>query len=214
MKIGILGSGIVGVTLANGFVKHGYEVMIGTNTSSKHEDLRAKTGGNAAVGTFAETANFGETLVLAVKGLAAEAALLSAQFPNLKGKTVIDATNPITQAKPVNGVIEYFTSFDDSLMERLQRLVPEANFVKAFNSVGAALMVDPDLHGLKPSMFIAGNSEAARAGVTKILLEFGWEVEDLGKAEAARAIEPLCMLWCIPGFLQNDWMHAFKMLRK
>jgi 8-hydroxy-5-deazaflavin:NADPH oxidoreductase len=108
--------------------------------------------------------------------------------------------------------LKFFTSHDESLMERLQREFPSANFVKAFNSVGSALMVNPQFKGGKPTMFICGNSEAAKKSVGGILDQFGWEVADMGSAEAARAIEPLCMLWCLPGFLRNEWVHAFKLL--
>jgi len=98
-------------------------------------------------------------------------------------------------------------------MERLQREFPTANFVKAFNSVGAACMVNPKFAGGKPTMFICGNNEAAKKTVGTVLDQFGWEIADMGTAEAARAIEPLCILWCIPGFRQNDWVHAFKLLK-
>jgi hypothetical protein len=148
-----------------------------------------------------------------VKGTVASDALRIAGAVNLAGKTVIDATNPIADAAPVNGVLNYFTTFGDSLMERLQREFGAARFVKAFNSVGAACMVDPKFKGGKPTMFIAGNDSAAKKTVAAILTDFGWEPEDMGEAEAARAIEPLCILWCIPGFRQNDWVHAFKLLR-
>jgi 8-hydroxy-5-deazaflavin:NADPH oxidoreductase len=126
----------------------------------------------------------------------------------------MDATNPIADAPPVNGVLRFFTTLDESLMERLQRAVPEARFVKAFNSVGNAFMVDPQFDGGKPTMFICGDDEAAKETVRGIVDQFGWETADMGGAEAARAIEPLCMLWCIPGFLRNEWTHAFKLLRK
>jgi predicted dinucleotide-binding enzyme len=210
-KIGIIGSGIVGQTLANGFLKHGHEVRVGTNTPAKREMLKTKT--RAAVGSFEEAARFGEVLVLATKGTAAESAIRLAGVANLAGKTVIDTTNPIADAPPVNGVLRYFTTLDDSLMERLQRLAPDARFVKAFSSIGHAFMVDPSFNGVKPTMFICGNDESAKAEVTAILEEFGHEVADMGKVEAARAIEPLCILWCIPGFLSNSWTHAFKLLR-
>jgi 8-hydroxy-5-deazaflavin:NADPH oxidoreductase len=111
-------------------------------------------------------------------------------------------------------VLQYFTRLDESLMERLQALAPAARFVKAFSSVGHAFMVHPDFGGIAPTMFICGNDAAARADATAILAQFGWEVEDLGTAEAARAIEPLCILWCLPGFLRNEWSHAFKLLKK
>jgi predicted dinucleotide-binding enzyme len=144
--------------------------------------------------------------------VAAEA-LRAAGEDSFSGKTVIDATNPIADAPPVNGVLRFFTNLDDSLMEQLQREFPAARFVKAFNSVGSGLMVNPRFDGGRPTMFICGNDDAAKKTVGTILDQFGWEMADMGKAEAARAIEPLCILWCIPGFLHNEWTHAFKLLR-
>lgn len=211
MKIGILGSGTVATTLAGGFLKHGHEVMLGTRTSSKLADW-TKQNPKARVGSFAEAAKFGELVVLAVKGTAAAEALRAAGAANFAGKPVIDAANPIADAPPVNGVLKFFTNLDVSLMEQLQREFKQARFVKAFNSVGTALMVNPQLPGGKPTMFICGNDDAAKKTVRGLLDQFGWETADMGKAEAARAIEPLCILWCIPGFLHNDWAHAFKLL--
>src|SRR5262249_48253391 len=148
----------------------------------------------AKTGTFADAARFGELLVLAVKGTAASAVLRSAKPENLGGKTVIDATNPITDAPPVNGVLPFFTNHEQSLMEQLQKEFATARFVKAFNPVGTSLMVNPELRGGPPTMFICGNDDAAKATVKQVLDQFGWETADMGKAEAARAIEPLCML--------------------
>jgi 8-hydroxy-5-deazaflavin:NADPH oxidoreductase len=211
--IGVIGSGVVGQTLANGFLKHGYDVTIGTNDSGKRDLLKAKTNGKASVGSFEETAKFGEIVVLAVKGTAAEAAVKSAGVANLTGKTVIDTTNPIADAPPVNGVLRFFTSLDNSLMERLQTLAPDAAFVKAFSCVGNAVMINPEFKGTKPTMFICGNNDGAKRDVAAVVEQFGFDVADMGSAEAARAIEPLCMLWCIPGFRSNSWTHAFKLLR-
>jgi len=212
MKIGILGSGPVSKALATGFIKYGYGVMVGSRSPEKLQEWKSELGKNLQTGNFSETAKFGEIIVLVVKGTVAEEALKLAGIDNLTGKTVLDATNPIADAAPENGVLKFFTNFDDSLMERLQKLVPKANFVKAFSCVGSAFMVDPAFES-KPTMFICGNSESAKAETSKILNQFGWEVEDMGKVEAARAIEPLCMLWCIPGFLDNSWSHAFKLLK-
>jgi 8-hydroxy-5-deazaflavin:NADPH oxidoreductase len=211
-KIGVIGSGVVGLTLANGFIKHGYDVMIGTNDSKKRDALKSKTNGKADVGSFEDTAQFGDTIVLAVKGTAAEAALNAAGLGNLGGKTIIDTTNPIADAPPVNGVLRFFTSLDDSLMERLQKLVPDAHLVKAFSCVGNARMVNPDFKDGRPTMFICGNDDQAKRDVATIVDQFGFEVADMGTVEAARAIEPLCILWCIPGFRSNSWTHAFKLL--
>jgi 8-hydroxy-5-deazaflavin:NADPH oxidoreductase len=213
-KIGIVGSGIVGQTLANGFVKYGYDVMIATNTAGKREELKSKTNGKATIGSFEEAATFGEVVVLATKGAAAEAALKAAGIANLQGKTVIDTTNPIADAPPINGVLQYFTSQNESLMERLQKLAPEAHFVKSFSCIGNAFMVNPDFNGVKPTMFICGNHDGAKSQVKTILDQFGFDVADMGAVEAARAIEPLCILWCIPGFLSNSWTHAFRLLTR
>ena len=211
MKIGVLGSGDVAKILAGGLVTHGHDVMIGSRTPAKLADWASRNP-KAIPGTFADAAQFGELIVLAVKGTAAHDALHLAGASNLAGKAVIDATNPIADAAPVNGVLKFFTGLDESLMERLQKAFPDARLVKAFNSVGNACMVNPQFKGGKPTMFICGNDEASKETVRGILDQFGWETADMGKAEAARAIEPLCMLWCIPGFLRNDWVHAFKLL--
>jgi 8-hydroxy-5-deazaflavin:NADPH oxidoreductase len=213
MKVGILGSGDVARKLASGFLKHGHEVMIGSRSPEKLADW-TKQNPKGKTGTFSATATFGELLVLAVKGTAAAEVLRAARVENLAGKIVIDATNPIADAPPVNGVLRFFTSHDQSLMEQLQREFSGAHFVKAFNSVGAAFMIDPNFDGGKPTMFICGDDESAKKSVGKILDQFGWETADMGGVEAARAIEPLCMLWCIPGFLRNEWTHAFKLLKK
>ncbi|MGE4130856.1 MAG: NADPH-dependent F420 reductase [Bdellovibrionales bacterium] len=195
VKIAVLGSGVVGKTLTDGFKKHGYQVR------------------QSSRGEFKENSAWAELIVLAVKGSVAESALQLAGAENLKGKTIIDATNPIADAPPEDGVLRFFTTLDQSLMERLQAKFPEAHLVKAFSSVGNAHMVNPNFNGIKPSMFICGNHEGSKRQVGEILSQFGWEAEDMGSAKAARAIEPLCMLWCIPGLRGNKWNHAFKLLK-
>jgi 8-hydroxy-5-deazaflavin:NADPH oxidoreductase len=212
MKIGILGSGDVAKVLAAGFLKHGHEVAMGTRDAARLAEW-GRAHPKARIGSFAEAAAFGETMVLAVKGSAAADVLRDAGARALAGKTVIDATNPIADAPPVNGVLKFFTDLDESLMERLQNEFPDARLVKAFNSVGNARMVNPAFAGGRPTMFICGNDVAAKHAVAKILDQFGWDSEDMGKVESARAIEPLCMLWCIPGFLRNQWTHAFSLLK-
>ncbi len=212
MKIGILGSGAVAQALGAGFLRHGHEVTLGTRDPAKLAGWR-KQQPQGRVAGFADAAKSAEVVVLAVKGTVAAEALRAAGAPNLAGKVVIDATNPIADAPPVNGVLKFFTNLDESLLERLQREFGAARFVKAFNSVGAACMVNPRFKGGKPTMFICGNDAAAKQTVTGVLDQFGWETEDCGAAEAARAIEPLCILWCIPGFRDSDWTHAFKLLR-
>jgi hypothetical protein len=212
MRIGVLGSGTVGTTLAGGFLAHGHEVTIGSRDPEKLRAWAQKHPG-ARVATPEETAKFSEIAVLAVKGTAAAAMLRAAGARNLAGKPMIDATNPIADAPPVNGVFRFFTSLDDSLMERLQKEFPQIRFVKAFNSVGSARMVNPVYAEGRPTMFICGNDQPAKDLVARLLDQLGWDAEDMGGVEAARAIEPLCMLWCIPGLLHNQWTHAFKLLK-
>jgi 8-hydroxy-5-deazaflavin:NADPH oxidoreductase len=211
MNIGIIGSGAVAKSLGEGFIKHGHAVMLGSRDPAKLAAWASKNKG-AKTGSSQDAARFGEVVVLAVKGTAALEALEDAGGDALAAKAVIDTTNPIADAPPVNAVLKYFTSLDDSLMERLQKTHPKANFVKCFNSVGNGQMVNPSYPGGKPTMFICGNDDKAKQTVKGILDQFGWETADMGTVEAARAIEPLAMLWCIPGFLRNEWTHAFKVV--
>ncbi len=211
-KIGIIGSGIVAKTLGSGFVKFGYQVMLGSRDKNKLTDWQQSAGTNAHIGTPEETAKYGDIIVLAVKGSAAADAIDIAGPQNLRWKTVIDTTNPIEDAAPENGTLRFFSSVNESLMEVLQTRFPEIHFVKAFNCVGSAHMVKPGF-AVKPTMFTCGNNDHSKEEVHQILNQFGWEVADMGKATAARAIEPLCMLWCIPGFTKGEWNHAFKLLK-
>jgi predicted dinucleotide-binding enzyme len=212
-KVAVLGSGQVGQVLADGFLKHGHSVMRASREPKKLEEWKAGAGAKASVGTFAEGAAWGSLVVLAVKGTAAESAVELAGAANLAGKTVLDTTNPIAAAPPVNGVLPYFTTFGESLMERLQKKAPDAHFVKAFSCVGSAFMVNPQMPGGPPTMFICGNDAGAKTEAREILTQFGWDIADMGTVEAARAIEPLCILWCIPGLTGGGWTHAFKLLR-
>jgi predicted dinucleotide-binding enzyme len=213
MNIGMLGSGEVAKALSRGFLKYNHSVMLGTRHPEKLGEWSSMNP-DAKIGSFADAAAFGELIILAVKGSAASAVLHSAGAANLKGKTVMDATNPIADVPPVNGVLKFTTNLEQSLMEALQKEFPEARFVKAFNCVGHACMVDPKFKDGKPTMFICGNDAPAKRSVGKVAEQFGWEVADMGGAESARAIEPLSMLWCIPGFQRNDWNHAFKLLKQ
>jgi len=212
-KIGILGSGMVAKALATGFMKHGFSVMMGTREPGKITEWAAAHPG-LLVRSFSETAKYGDALVLAVKGTAASTVLALAGGAHLAGKTIMDTTNPIADAPPVNNVLSFFTKAGESLMEKLQSEYPEAKFVKVFNSVGNPLMVNPDFNGISPTMFICGNDAGAKQEVTGVLDLFGWETADLGSDRSAECIESLCILWCIPGFMHNSWMHAFKLLKK
>jgi predicted dinucleotide-binding enzyme len=211
MKVGVLGSGVVGKVLAAGFSGNGHEVVIGSRSPEKLADWLQENPGVGS-GHFADAAAFSDLIVLAVKGTASSRALKLAGEDNHAGKPIIDATNPIADMPPVNGVLRFFTNLDESLMEQLQKQYPRAKFVKAFNSVSSARMVNPRFEGGKPTMFICGNDGEAKSVVTDVLDQFGWETADMGGVEAARAIEPLCMLYCIPGLTRDQWTHAFKLL--
>jgi 8-hydroxy-5-deazaflavin:NADPH oxidoreductase len=213
VKVGILGSGDVGKTLAKGFLKHGYQVVIGSDHAEKLEEFKGENP-QIEIATFEQASKTGDIVVLCIKGTVAEK-IIEKVKRHLSGKTVIDSTNPIADVPPQNGVLKFFTTLDESLMERLQKIAPDARFVKALNSVGSGLMINPNFRdNTKPTMFICGNNDDAKMKVYEILEKFGFEIEDMGKAESARAIEPLCILWCIPGFLRNEWAHAFKLLKK
>jgi 8-hydroxy-5-deazaflavin:NADPH oxidoreductase len=215
LKIGVLGSGDVGRVLASAFLKEGHPVMLGTRDPSKDQVVKwKKENEGGKTGTFSETAAFADVVILATAGSVSLSVIEMAGKENFEDKLVIDTTNPIAPEPPVKGVLKFFTSLEHSLMEMIQERIPAANVVKAFNSVGNALMYKPEFKNTKPTMFICGNDASAKKTTTALLEVFGWDVEDMGPAEAARAIEPLCILWCIPGFIRNEWTHAFKLLKK
>ena len=218
-KIGVLGSGVVGRTLAEGFLKHGYDVMLGTRDPARGEvpawvAKHASSNPGAKAGTFRETAVFGEIVVLAVKGLVVEEVLNQAGPDHLTGKIVIDTTNPLASDAPVDGILQFTTGPNQSLGEKVQLLLPNTHVVKAFNSVGSALMINPKFEQGTPTMFLCGNNPESKRVVSEICVQFGWEPFDCGDIAASRALEPLCILWTLPGFLRNDWRHAFKMLTR
>jgi 8-hydroxy-5-deazaflavin:NADPH oxidoreductase len=214
MKIGILGTGSVGQALAGGFASLGHEVKVGTRepASDKAKALAATLGPRAGVTTFADAATFAELAVLATSWSGTESAIKLAGPGHLYGKVVIDATNPLIVAPGAAPVLAL--GHTDSGGEQVQRWLPAARVVKAFNMVGAAHMVHPSFPGGPPDLFICGNDPAAKATVTKLLEAFGWPAFDIGGIEGARLLEPLCILWVIYGVRTNAWNHAFKMLRK
>jgi predicted dinucleotide-binding enzyme len=200
MKIAILGSGQVGQALALGYARHGHDVVIGTR-QSQVEDLPVAVPDQAV--------RDADLVVLGVAGRASVEVVGSlAQL--LDGKVLIDATNPLDFSSGTPGL---FVGFDDSLGEQVQKAAPGARVVKAYNSVGNALFVDPDLPGGPPTMFIAGNDDAAKAAVTQLLQDTGWEVADLGGIEQSRWLEAMCMAWVSYGARTGTWNHAWKLLR-
>ncbi|HEX4966838.1 MAG TPA: NAD(P)-binding domain-containing protein [Thermoanaerobaculia bacterium] len=210
MKVGILGSGDVGKALGTGFIGLGHEVKIGSRDPGKLADWLKAAGLKASAGAFAEAAAFGEILVLATLWGGTEHAIQLAEPQNFAGKVVIDATNPLS----FEGGPHLALGTTDSGGEQVQRWLPAARVVKAFNTVGYAHMVHPDFPGGPPDMFIAGNDEGAKKTVTGILDDFGWSTIDTGGIEGARLLEPLCILWVGYGMRTGTWNHAFKLLRK
>ena len=208
MNVAVLGSGNVAQTLGAGFLSRGHSVMLGTRDPHKLEAWRLQHGDNAKVGSFADAAAFGELIVVATLGMAAVAAIAAGDQKNYEGKVVMDVTNPLTDDRPPKLAI----GFNDSLGEAIQRAIPDAHVVKAFNTVGAALMIDPKLPGGPPDMFIAGNDVPSKATVAGIVRDFGWNVVDLGGIESSRYLEPMCMAWVLYGIHTGAWNHAFKML--
>ncbi len=211
MKVGILGSSDVGKSFARGFAALGHEVKIGSRTPEKLEEFVRTAGDRVSGGTFEETAHFGDLIVLATFGMATEAAIEAAGKQNFDQKVVIDATNPLDHT---GGVPRLAVGFSDSLGEQLQRAIPDARLVKAFNTVGNPLFFKPQLPGGPPDMFIGGNDAEAKKLVSQVCDTFGWGVIDLGGIEASRYLEPMCMTWVLHGLISGKWMHAFKMLHQ
>jgi predicted dinucleotide-binding enzyme len=173
----------------------------------------AQAGGeHASTGTFADAAGFADVAVLATAWSGTENALRLAGAERLAGKVLIDATNPLSPSP--DGPPGLALGHSDSGGEQVQRWLPGARVVKAFNIVGSPHMFRPDFPGGPPDMYICGNDESAKAVVTEILGAFGWPVMDIGGIEGARLLEPLCILWVVSGLRRGSWDNAFKLLRK
>jgi 8-hydroxy-5-deazaflavin:NADPH oxidoreductase len=214
MRVGILGTGEVGKTLGRAFLALGHEVKMGARDARNEKALAwAKEGGaKASAGTFADAAGFAEIVVLAALGVANPSVIEAAGPDALRGKILIDATNPLDFS--AGAPPKLALGHTDSGGEQVQRLAPGALVVKAFNTVGNTLMFKPELAGGPPDMFICGNDEGAKKKVSALLADFGWGVIDLGGIEASRYLEGMCMVWVLHGFRSGTWNHAFKLLRK
>jgi predicted dinucleotide-binding enzyme len=213
IRVGVLGSGEVGRRLAAGFSGRGHSVMIGSRDPGNAElrDWLTRDGGGIQAGTFDQTAAYGELLVLAMLGTAAEQVIAKAGPANFSSKVVIDATNPLdfTGGFPPKLAI----SGEDSLGERVQRALPDAKVVKAFNTIGNQYFVDPSFPEGKPTMLIAGDDEVAKRTVGDVLADFGWpDPVDIGGIEGARELEAICIAWVKIGGQRGSWDHGFKLL--
>jgi predicted dinucleotide-binding enzyme len=214
VKIGILGTGDVGQSLGKGFIATGHEVKMGSRDAKNPKAIAwsQAAGPKASVGTFAEAADYGEWVVLATLGAANESALKMAGPEKLRGKLVIDTTNPLDFSRGFPPTLSMGTT--DSAGEQVQRLLPGAHVVKAFNTVGHTNMFRPTLPGGPPDMFIAGNDEGSKKKIGELLTQFGWGTVDVGGIEASRYLEAMCLVWVLYGSRTQTWDHAFKLLRK
>lgn len=211
MKIGIVGSGTVGQALGTGFAKHGWDVMVGSREpgTEKLVQWKSAAGARARTGTFSEAARFGEVVVLATMGQAAEAALDLAGPPAFKGKLVLDATNPLDFSRGMPPGLLF--GLTDSLGERVQRKLPDAHVVKCFNTVPNTQMVDPQFRHGPPPMMICGNDAGAKKRAADLLKEIGWtSTLDVGGIEASRWLEALVPLWLRVGTALGTFSHAFQ----
>ncbi|MGX5819149.1 NADPH-dependent F420 reductase [Chitinophaga lutea] len=218
MKIGILGSGPVGLALGHGLVRLGHAIMLGTRDTQKPtlQTWLAESGPNGHLGSFAESAAFGEALFLCTGWTGTRKAIESAGLWNFRKKVVIDVTNPLDGKGPdAEGRLELAPGNSPSGGEQVQAWLQDAHVVKALNTVGNSLMVAPHLKEGIPTMFIAGNDTLAKKAVADLLSQMGWQdVVDIGAIEMSRCLEALCVLWCAYGFRTGSWGHAFRLLRE
>jgi len=212
VRVGVLGSGDVGRVLAAGFVGLGHEVKIGSRDPGKLQAWADAAGSRASTGTFAEAAAFGDIVVLATLGVATPDVIQSVGPEAFASKVVIDTTNPLDFSKGMPPTLTVGTT--DSLGEMIQRLLPNAKVVKAFNTVGNPHMVNPQFPGGPPDMFLCGNDDGAKRIVSQICEHFGWGVIDIGGIEGSRYLEPMCLTWVLHGVRSGSWNHAFKMLKR
>jgi predicted dinucleotide-binding enzyme len=217
MKVGVLGSGSVGKVLGTAFATLRHDVMLGSREPERDDvkEWRTKAGGTAKSGSFSDAAKFGDLVVLATAWSGTQNAIQLAGTENMRGKVVIDTTNPLDfsagQGKPPRLAVSGQTSAG----EQVQQWLPQSRVVKAFNHVGNAHMFRPEFPGGPPDMFICGNDATAKKEVGQVLGAFGWpDPIDLGGMEAARYIEPLAMIWILDYFRTGSGAHAFKLLRK
>lgn len=211
MNVGIIGSGDVGQKLGDGFIELGHKVMIGSRDTNKLAAWVGKHKDRASAGSFSQAAEFGDLVVIATLWAGTKSAIEMTGAKNFSSKVVIDVTNPLDfSSMPPKMAV----GGNDSAGETVQRLLPGAKVVKAFNTVGNPHMVHPQFQEGKPTMFICGNDEGAKKTVTDIVTAFGWDCVDIGGIEGSRQLEQLAMLWIIYYFRTNTGNHAFKLLRK
>ncbi len=212
-RVGVLGTGEVGRRLAAGFASRGHDVVIGSRDPAKPElrEWLSRDGAEIRAGTFAEAAAHGELLVLALLGNAAERAIAEAGPGSFSGKVVIDAMNPLDFSGGFPPKLSICG--EDSLGERIQRALPDAKVVKAFNTIGSPYFVDPSFSDGEPTMLIAGDDNEAKGTVRDVLADFGWsDTVDIGGIDGSRELEAICIAWVKVGGAREAWDHGFKLL--
>jgi hypothetical protein len=215
-KIGILGTGIVGKTIANKLLHLGYEVKMGSRTSNNEKAMNwlITSSKNASIGTFSEVAQFADIIFNCTKGESAEDAIRLAGIENLKSKIVIDLSNPLdfSNGMPPTLIPQYANSW--SMGEAIQQLCPETFVVKTLNMVNCEVMVNAALAGDDATMFICGNDSESKITVSNLLHEFGWnDIIDLGDISAARGMEMLLPIWLRLWKATGTGHLAFKIVR-
>lgn len=214
MKIGVLGTGMVGQGLADKLISLGHSVKMGARQADNTNATAfvARHNDHAFSGTFSEAAAFGELLIVATTGTTALQVLDAAGEANLAGKVVIDVSNPLDFSKGFPPTL--LVSNTDSLAEQLQRAHPEAKIVKTLNTTNVAMMVNPQQLTQATDIFVSGNDAAAKLEVIALLKSFGWENPiDLGDISTARCTEMLLPLWLRLWTVQGSPIFNFKIVR-
>jgi predicted dinucleotide-binding enzyme len=198
LKIGILGTGIVGATLGSKLIQLGHEVKMGSRTPNNDDAVKwvKSNGAQASNGTFSDAAAFGEVVFNCTAGSVSLAALKLAGSSNLKGKALVDVSNPLDFSKGMPPTLTVCNT--DSIGEQIQRTFPEVKVVKALNTLNCKVMIEPSLVPGEHNIFVAGNDAQAKAKVRGILESFGWKagsIIDLGDITAARGTEMVLPLW-------------------
>jgi predicted dinucleotide-binding enzyme len=216
MKIGILGTGMVGSTIGTKFTQLGHDVKMGSRTATNEKALAwvQKNGIHASQGTFADAASYGEIVFNCTHGVASLEALKFAGAANLKNKILVDIANALDFSKGMPPSLAVCNT--DSLGEQIQRAFPDVKVVKTLNTINCSLMVTPDLVANGDhDIFISGNDADAKARVVKILMEwFGWKsIIDLGDITTARATEMLLPIWIMLMGKYQSPNFNFKIMR-
>ena len=196
VRIGILGTGVVGQTIGGKLADLGHDVKLGSRTATNEKAAKwvAQHGSHASQGTFADAASFGEIVFNCTSGMVSLEALHSAGAANLAGKVLVDVSNPLDFSHGMPPTLSVCNS--DSIAEQIQRAFPDAKVVKTLNTTNAAVMVNPSVVPGDHYIFVSGNEAGAKSQVSELLRSFGWKtIIDLGDISSARGVEMLLPIW-------------------